>query len=530
MSDIVLATANARYSHTSFALRYLLANLGDLSDSAVLLEFTLEERPSDMVEKILGADPRIVGFSVYLWNVELLARVVSHLKRVRPDIILILGGPEVSFPEDLPRIVDESDYVITGEGEVVFRELCNRILDGNPPSEKVIAGGMVSLGDVKTPYHLYSDSDIANRVIYVEATRGCPYGCEFCLAANDKKVRRFSLDGFREQLDELFERGARRFKFVDRTLHLGVAKDLLGFFLERQEEGLFVHFELVPDRVNDEILGLLAKFCPGGLQLEVGLQSLNPDVTERISRRQDPLRAMANLKRLLEETDAHVHTDLVAGLPGETLESFADGFDRLYNLGPDEIQVGILKRLRGAPIHRHTEPWEMVYSAMPPYEILQNKLIDFESMQRIKRFARFFDMVSNSGNFKEASRMVLDVFPLHKGARGISSNSPFDSFMHFSDWLYTKTGRTGAIALNRLATLILEYLAEERGLPTEEVAHVLYTDFTSLGRKSMPAEVMEHIHRSKVEDPAIGLATADNRLSSKNAPPRQRRHVKGTNR
>jgi radical SAM superfamily enzyme YgiQ (UPF0313 family) len=196
--------------------------------------------------------------------------------------------------------------------------------------------------------------------------------------------------------------------FVDRTfnLNLNVSKTLLHFFLERYQPGLFFHFEMIPDRLPDALRELIAQFPPGALQFEVGVQSFNNDVCQLISRRQDVGKLEDNFQFLRRETGVHIHADLIAGLPGETMESFAAGFDRLIALRPQEIQVGILKRLRGTPIVRHDEEWGMIYSANPPYEILQNKLIDFATMQRLRRFARYWDIVGNSGNFVETTPLL----------------------------------------------------------------------------------------------------------------------------
>jgi len=330
-------------------------------------------------------------------------------------------------------------------------ELCREIIVGQPlrlPS--VVAGGAPALQDIALPYDFYTDADIAHRVIYVEASRGCPFECEFCLSALDIPVRNFPLEQFLAAMQRLFDRGVRHFKFVDRTfnLNLAAARAILQFFLDRYQPGLFLHFEMIPDRLPDPLRELIAKFPPGSLQFEVGIQTFNEDVAARISRQQDNAKAAENIHWLRTETGVHIHADLIIGLPGETLESFAAGFDRLVALRPHEIQVGILKRLRGAPIARHTDEWQMVYSPQPPYEILQNKLIDFATMQRLRRFARYWDLIANSGRFTEAAPMIW------------KDASPFWSFLKFSDWLYAETGQTHEIALARLTDLLAQYLGQ----------------------------------------------------------------------
>src|SRR5213076_2828727 len=226
-------------------------------------------------------------------------------------------------------------------------------------------------------------------------------------------------------LQHLVDRGVRQFKFVDRTfnVNLNVSKTILEFFLERLRPGIFLHFEMIPDRLPEPLRELIARFPPGVLQFEVGIQTFNSEVSQRIKRRQDHIKLADNLRFLRSETGVHVHADLIVGLPGESLESFAAGFDRLIALGPQEIQVGILKRLRGTPIVRHDHEWEMRYNPQPPYEMLQNKLLDFATMQRLRRFSRYWDLVGNSGNFVESTALIWS-----------ENGSPFWRFVQFSDW------------------------------------------------------------------------------------------------
>ncbi|MFM8931484.1 MAG: B12-binding domain-containing radical SAM protein, partial [Gemmataceae bacterium] len=223
--------------------------------------------------------------------------------------------------------------------------------------------------ELKLPYALYDSEDIAHRVIYVEASRGCPFTCEFCLSSLEIPVRAAPLEQFLAEMDQLLKRGTRQFKFVDRTFNLNtrVGITILHFFLDRMQPDLFLHFEMIPDRLPEELKSLIRRFPAGSLQFEVGIQSFNPEVQALISRRQDHAKTVDNLRWLRENTTVHIHADLIAGLPGETMESFGKGFDTLRGLGPQEIQVGILKRLRGTPIIRHDAEWEMVYSPQAPY-------------------------------------------------------------------------------------------------------------------------------------------------------------------
>jgi radical SAM superfamily enzyme YgiQ (UPF0313 family) len=478
VADIVLTTLNAKYIHAAFGLRYLLANLGPLRAAAAILEFDINQRPVDIAEALLARNPKIIGLGIYIWNVASATEVVAILKRVRPGIMIILGGPEVSYEVETQPIVQLADCVITGEADVAFARACQQLLSGQSLMAKIIPAELPDFSDLVLPYDLYDDQDVAHRIIYVEASRGCPFSCEFCLSSLDIPVRQAPLPALLDHLQRLLDRGVRQFKFVDRTFNLDLetSRMILEFLLERHRPGLLFHFEMVPDRLPVALRDVIARFPPGALQFEVGVQTFNLEVAERIARRQNYERLEANLRFLRGQTGVHIHADLITGLPGESLESFAAGFDRLIALRPHEIQVGILKRLRGTLIVRHDADWQMVYNPHPPYEILQNRLIDFATMQKLRRFARYWDLVGNSGNFVETTPLIWSNVGL----------SPFAAFMLWSEWLHAQTGRTDSIALVRLMGLLFEFLTLERKLNPEQVAAVMWRDYRRGGRHDKP--------------------------------------------
>ncbi len=521
MPDIVLTTLNAKYIHAAFGLRYLMANLGELKPSAAIAEFDINQRPLDIAEALLAREPKILGFGVYIWNVTETTEVIAAIKRVRPEVIVILGGPEVSYETESQEIIALADYVITGEADLKFAEVCRQLLIGEKPATKILAAPLPEFSRLELPYDLYTEQDIAHRVIYVEASRGCPFTCEFCLSSLDIPVRQAPLDKMLAALQRLLDRGVKNFKFVDRTfnLNLNVSRAFLQFFLDRHRPDLFLHFEMIPDRLPDALRELIAKFPPGALQFEVGIQSFNDDVCELISRRQDLGRLEDNFHFLRSSTGVHIHADLIVGLPGETIESFGAGFDRLIALGPQEIQVGILKRLRGTPIIRHDAEWQMRYNPHPPYEILQNKLIDFATMQRMRRFAKYWDLVGNSGNFVETTPLIWSPVGQASSLSGTksvlpsatrtdeSSNdslnlgtgkmpvlpSPFAAFLRWSDWLYSQIRRTDSIALARLAELLFQFLTTELGLDPKLAAETLWRDWQRAGRTEKPEFLRAHL-------------------------------------
>ena len=509
--DILLVTLNAKYIHASFGLRYLLANLGELRGRAGLMEFDIHQRPLDIVEAILAREPRIVGLGVYIWNTTETAEVAAALRRLRPELVIVMGGPEVSYETDEQAIVQWADYVITGEADLAFADLCRRLLAGEKPVERTLAAPLPDFSQLELPYDLYTDDDVAHRVIYVEASRGCPFSCEFCLSSLDIPVRQVALPRLLEALQRLLDRGVKQFKFVDRTfnLNLQTSRALLQFFLERHRPGLFFHFEMIPDRLPEALREIIARFPPGALQFEVGVQSLDDEVCARISRRQDVARLEQNFRFLREQTGVHVHADLIAGLPGESLTGFARGFDGLIRLRPQEIQVGILKRLRGTPIKRHDQEWGMRYHPHPPYEVLETRLIDFASMQRLRRLARYWDLFGNSGNFVESAPLLW--------AR---QESPFAAFSAFCDWLYDRLRRTDSIPLVHLAELLLTYLHTVVGLDAHAIAEVLWKDYQRGNRGRCPEFLRQYLPEADVKAGAMRTRTVA-------APKRQARHLRG---
>ncbi len=472
MTPVILSTINARYAHAALGLRYLAANMGELRSDTHIVEFVLGAREADMAERLLAHEPRVIGLGVYIWNVEECTRLVALIKAVAPEVIVVVGGPEVSYEIESQRICDLADYVVTGWGDIAFPALCVRLIAGERPAEKIIVGGQPALSQIRLPYDEYTDEDVAKRFLYVEASRGCPFKCEFCLSSLDKTAWAFEIGAFMESLATLHARGARHFRFVDRTFNLktAVGLQILEFFLERLDDRLFVHFEVIPDHLPEKLKAAIARFPAGSLQFEVGIQTWDPEVQSRISRRQDNAQSEANIAWLRRESKAFVHVDLIAGLPGEDLESFGRGFDRLHALQPHEIQVGILKRLRGTPIARHTEAHGMCYNPDPPYNVLKTDRIGFLDMQRIARFARYWDIVGNSGRFHRALELLLQ-------------DGPYARFMAFSDWLFALTGKTHQIALDRLFEHVHAFLIGELGVARESASRALLEDYDASGAR-----------------------------------------------
>jgi hypothetical protein len=484
VKDILLTTINAKWIHPSLALRLLKANLGALEDRCEIIEFALRQPLNEKLEPILAASPKILGISVSIWNhsaaLDLLAKLADGWaaqtdKKQKP--VVVLGGPEVSHLPGGAVIFRYADYVIRGEGEEAFRSLCEKILGGEEKTPEhhaetrdcekdtvFITAPEVDLSVIKSAYNLYTDEDIAKKLIYVEASRGCAFRCEFCLSAVKSSpvnaVREFPLEQFFSQMDMLVNRGVRTFKFLDRTFNLNIPRALkiINFFLEKIKKSrkpFMVHFEMVPSLFPGELLDALALFPPGTLRLEIGVQTLNTDVSLRIGRPACGETELNTIRFLREKTNAVIHADLIAGLPGESLESFGSGFDRLWlvlsetgiNRPNTEIQLGILKLLPGALIARHSVDFNMRFNTEPPYEVLETSRMTANDIARIKNFARFWELLVNRGLIE------------------LTRDRPvFRHFLDISDFLITRFGRNYGIDKYELIEAIRNYLLKSKNI------------------------------------------------------------------
>jgi len=280
---IILSTLNSRFTHSAIGLRYIYANMQELQSNTTILEFSINDAIQTIAEKLLEERPDIIGLGVYIWNASHIRELIHILKKVSPETLIVLGGPEVTY---LPFRVnyDDTDYIIQGEGDLAFYNLCKNIIEKNP-QERISRMSMPNLKEIQLPYKYYTDDDIKNRYIYVEISRGCPFACEFCLSSMDEKVRAFDLDAVLREFEILWQRGARNFKFVDRTfnLNMNAANKILDFFLAK-EPPYFAHFEVIPDHFPASLREKIQRFPHGALQLEIGIQTLNLEIANNISR------------------------------------------------------------------------------------------------------------------------------------------------------------------------------------------------------------------------------------------------------
>lgn len=477
---IVLATLNARYAHASFGLRYLRANLGKFREESKICEFTIKKNPDEIATEILAQNPELVGFGVYIWNTIQTHEVIRRLREKKPNLLIVAGGPEVSFETETQAIYQDLDYVFKGEADFTFSEFVHQYFDKSErPQSKIIGPSLPKIDQIVLPYQEYTDEDLRHRTLYVEASRGCPYKCEYCLSSLDISVRNFTLEPFLNEMQKLLDRGARQFKFVDRTFNLSpkISTEILKFFLDRIDLGLFLHFEMVPDRLPEELKELIKQFPAGALQFEIGIQTWNPEVAKNVSRRQNYEKIAENFAFLKNETGVHTHADLIIGLPGETIESFAKGFEQLASLGPDEVQVGLLKRLKGAPLVRHEKTFSMIYDSAPPFQILENKDLNREQIQKLEIFADFWDVLANSGKYPRVMSLIR------------AKNSLFQTMYEISLSLFTKFGRTHSIHLHEMDLALPEVLSQVLKCDLDAAEEAVQRDSKIRKRPELAAEL-----------------------------------------
>lgn len=514
---ILLCGVNASYQYPSFGLRYLMANMGELANFTCLKEFTTKKAPEGISDYIFSIQPKILGLSAYIWNIEHVVEIAKRVKQANPDIHIVVGGPEVSHEIESQEICAWVDTIIQGEGDLSFPSYCQEFLASGGGTRallrpRVLKAELPPLGQIKMPYHLYLDEDIKFRHLCVEISRGCPYKCQYCLSSLDKKVRHFDIELFLGEMEKLLQRGARHFKFIDRTFNLSplICNQVLRFFLKWKDRGIFLHFEMVPDRLPPIVQEILPLFPPSTIQFEVGIQTLNSLVAKRVQRHNDMQKVKENFKFLTEFTHVHIHADLIFGLPGEDLNSFAQGFDQLLDMGPHEIQLGILKRLKGTPIVQHTEYFGMDYSKRAPFQVLATSTLRPEEVLRMQSFAKYWDRIHNQGEFKNTLKLLWR----EEGSR-------FWQFWDLVNFLECRFSSPYGLPLLDLTEAIFDFLVKKKGEEEFKVGRSLALDFGAHGARTLPnwLKVYGDFDHDSISSPPL------NSFSSASLVKRQKRHL-----
>ncbi len=430
---ILLTAINAKYIHSNLAIYSLRANAGKYAGQIELAEYTINHRREEILQGIYQRKPDVVAFSCYIWNIEYVLDTAENLKKVMPEVRVILGGPEVSYDvterlEKYPFV----DAIVVGEGEVTFRELAACLCEEKDWAALVKVPGLclrVQGAPLVTEPRIPMDMDelvfpygdleeMENRIIYYETMRGCPFSCSYCLSSVDKRVRMRSLDKVFQELDFFIRNKVKQVKFVDRTFNCNHDHAYrIWEYLHENDNGLTnFHFEIAGDLLREEDFALFEKFRPGLVQFEIGVQSTNPQTLEAIRRKMDLSVLEARTEKVRNMGNIHQHLDLIAGLPHEDYESFRNSFNDVYAMKPDQLQLGFLKVLTGSYMNEMTGEYEIQYGSRPPYEVLATKWLPYEDVLRLKGVEEMVEVYYNS--FQFAATMAL-LEPQHESAFGL---------------------------------------------------------------------------------------------------------------
>lgn len=501
---LVLTALNAKYVHTNLAVRYLKEYSKNLEYQCLIKEFSINDQLENILEATMEEKPDVIAFSCYIWNIEMVIKLSTLIKKVNKNIEILYGGPEVSYDgKEFLQGVD-GDYLIEGEGEEPFRQFVLYKL--NRGSIEEIPGLLYKdgQGNIKgksnfelldmnrLPFPYRDELEFKNKIIYYEASRGCPFNCKYCLSSTIRGVRFRELDLVKEELTLLMERGVALVKFVDRTFNANrdYARKLWQYLKEVDSSTCF-HFEISADLLTDEDIELLSSVPKGRFQFEIGVQSTNEQVVRNIARTMNLEKLGHRVKELCLANNIHLHLDLIAGLPGESFESFKESFNRVYSFGPHVIQLGFLKLLKGSKMKEEEEQWGMVYSPYPPYEIIRNNDISYEELLILKKVETIVDKYYNSGNFNNILSYLMANF-----------NSAFDFFLSLAKFFQKKGYFNRSISGVEYYRIFIEFYKETIGDDLTVLKDIIKYDYFTINKKSWLPDFLDK-NASKEEEKVI---------------------------
>ncbi|WP_315906295.1 B12-binding domain-containing radical SAM protein [Priestia koreensis] len=439
--NIVVSTLNAKYIHTCLALRCLKA-YAEPEFAVEMAEYTIKDPILNIVTDLYTRNPDVIGFSCYIWNIEETIKVVKLLKKIKPEVKIILGGPEVTYDVSqwLDRIPD-ADFIAIGEGEETFKQLLREIDgEGNYENvsgvafrrdgEKVInpQRNKIDLKEMPSPFRFEEDrSELSKRVVYIETSRGCPFSCQFCLSSIEVGVRYFDREKVKDDIRFLMQNGAKTIKFVDRTFNISrsYAMEMFQFLIDEHLPGTVFQFEITADIMRPEVIQFLNDNAPKGLfRFEIGVQSTNDAVNELVMRKQNFQKLTRTVTMVKDGGKIDQHLDLIAGLPDEDYASFKNTFNDVFALRPEELQLGFLKMLRGTGLRLRADQHDYVYMDHSPYEILRNNVLSFEDVIRIKQVEDILEKYWNDHRVDQTIEFLVEhVY-----------ETPFDFFQGFGTY------------------------------------------------------------------------------------------------
>lgn len=474
---IVLATLNAKYIHASLALRYLRAYARKDFPDIDLCEYTIKDPPLQVAADIYEHHPDVVGFSCYIWNIEATLQIVQILRKILPHVLIVLGGPEVSYDaEEWLERNPAVDIIVRLEGEKTFHHILMEY-QGEQRWERIpgiayrhpVRGvqlnpsqGYVDLATLPSPYDDEELPALRDRIVYFECSRGCPFSCAYCLSSLEQGVRYFPLDRTLRELKRLIDAGVKTIKFVDRTfnIHRRYALAVFDFLIRHHRPGNVFQFEITADILKPDVVQFLADHAPPGLfRFEIGVQSTNEQTNALVQRKQNWEKLVQTVLNIKKTGKIAQHLDLIAGLPREDYTSFRKTFNDVFALEPEELQLGFLKMLRGTGVRQEAKEYGYIYMEQPPYEILGNDMLPYSDLLRIKRVEDVLDKYWNAHRADRTLRfLIAEEFP-----------SPFDFFQAFGDYWKTRGWNRIGYQLSDLFCRLKEFL-EDHGSPHGDVA------------------------------------------------------------
>ncbi|NMA66035.1 MAG: DUF4080 domain-containing protein [Clostridiaceae bacterium] len=448
----LLVAVNAKYEHEGLAVWYLKAACKEKDIPVIVRQYSINDSMQRIWSSILEVNPDVVAFSCYIWNRRFILDLVDDLKKARPQTVIIIGGPETSYEES------EKDYYSAGADLIIKGEGENKlplVLEALKTEGLNVAKSLIDEKNICMDYSEYISpfcseylERIKDRIAYIESSRGCPYRCSYCLSSESKKLKLFPLDKVEKDIEALVKAGAKVIKFVDRSFNINEEHSLRvwKFIRKFQDQNVTFHFEVNPDRLTDAQMSTLLNMPKGLVQIEAGIQSVNTETLKSVSRVMNVDIAIENLKILANQGNVHVHTDLIAGLPYENIDSFINSFNRVYEVNAHHLQLGFLKLIHGTRIRREADLHGYKYRAYPPYEIIENRYLTSNDILRLKRVEEVLDRTYNSGRFILTLKYLLNYF-----------STPFELYESFSDYLADKGMLFMPISAVRLFKTLREF-------------------------------------------------------------------------